>query len=480
MNRLGISSFLLLATLAPPAEAVLSDEVRQELTAHFSGLAEADGAQRAGRIVALLTETEATNDEWREYFAEYFQSHPFTAAIGELWTRAIAAGGPTADRLAVLSGLNGAAALGAYVPPLRDRDEASAYDSVAQALTYLTQLQPLLAPTARKAVFDAIRAQIPGTLEGLMPAAGSPPVAGEARILLGAQLAVTFAEYAPDPAALAQLVGLVGAGARFHAAHGLLLLDNNALDAQQLASLDNLLRVIPSNLHAVRVIAVPEGTGIGPGGSTLALATGQVVYVSAIPMNVFTSPGEFIAVSGQPVAPLFTITAAQAMTGAIQAIQFARRPELRIRRDAILWSAGTRAAAYLRRSVAPAVYIRDPAELLPAVAYMWFVNSEAAFLTASGLMALGQYETMDQVLLLADMLSGGGGEAPLYATDLAGQVFRVTTPVARTVVTRIAAPVGAGTGGVPYLNGIVMDGMRWRFDISWRGVTGRAYKWIEF
>ena len=192
-----------------------------------------------------------------------------------------------------------------------------------------------------------------------------------------------------------------------------------------------------------------------------------------MPLAQTSQPGGFTPQVTQPVAPLFTLGAAQQIVRAIQTEQFRKRPELQTRRDVILRHAGDRKEQYLRQSVSPQTYLAQPDELLPSVAYMWFIDTRSTFQTALDLFSIEQTDAMDTFLLFADLMSGGGATAPFYATDLAGRVARFDVPLSRTRVTSIHIPQTLSSEITPvvptnllFANGLTVDGTSYFFDLS--------------
>lgn len=477
---------LVVAFSAPPAVADLTEETREELTLGFEGLGASPGAADARALARRFADESLSDADWRAFFTAYFESHPFTPALGTFFRGTLGAtSGPAQARVAQRSGIAAATAFGEHAQAVLDAAGEAAHRSAATALEWLSDLVEGLSPGAAGVVLEALQGALEGGAAGLVPAAGSVPAPDPPTAWLGAQFALVARDYAARAGragAVPAVLGLREGGLRFWQAYGVLLLDNGGLDAVQIESLGSLYGAIPRELHAIGALIVPETTGIDAAASGLRSQSGQLVFIPAIPMVRRTWFGEFAPSTPQPEAALFTVTAGQQITRAIQAVQFAARPDLVVRRNAVIHAAGLRNDAYLRRGVAPQVYLQDPGELLPSIAYLWFVNSVAAFNTAAYISDLGEPVASDQFLLLADLFSGGGGRTVFFATDPAGRVARDTTALLRSYLLPLPAHMvqfdpgaRAYVPGTVYVTGIVVGGAPWTFDIGPRGIVTTRY-----
>jgi hypothetical protein len=472
---------------ATDARAALSEEAAQRLTAALeqAGATAPPGAAPSQEVLRDLTDGSVTGEDWTAYFVEYFGSHAWTPGTSAFWQRALEAAG--VERLGYVSGLCAAAAVQVHAPELVASGAPFRHDVLVLAFTWLEAIRSGLRPDDAAGVAEALAAALQGRTGGLVPVAGHPSVGDPRVAALGVQAALTYGDYAaraPQAPPLETVLGLAGAGLRFWQSHRMLLLDNNVLGTQHVASLDSLLRAVPRELHAIVALIVPEGTGINPAGHSLMVSTGQLAFIPAVPMNRLTVPSEFAPATTRPVAAEFTVQAAQELVRVIQSVQFLQRPELVVRRNAILASAGLRQEAYLRRYIPPSLFLAQPDTLLPANAYLYFIDSLAAFQTAYDLWSAAQHEAMDQFLLLADLLSGGTNRTFFFATSPAGEVVRSGAVLSRTYLTETAVPwqslPGVVTGYVPvsvnYVTGIAFGGYDWVFDIGPRGIVSRAHQ----
>jgi hypothetical protein len=437
-------------------------------------------------VLGALPSTDITDRDWLELFRVFFDANAFTGAHAQFWTYALEqTSGAEQVRVGLVSGYWACEAVRAG---LKRVNQGAATDaSMMLGLQWLRELGPAYAPDARSAIFDLLEGILtPWQGAGPRPALAVRMVDAESAGLW-AEVATTVRRYAPRGAEgrsrVAAMLGLQGGSRQFWDSHGVFLFDNGALDEWQRAGLDKAMGAIPADLHALDAFFVPEGLNIDPrqvGWS----GDLQLALIPLIPMRRLSDPTEFTPYRAQPVAPEFSLVAAQEIMRAVQAFQFARRPWLQAQRDTILSLAGDTRESYIRRFVPPSVYLNQPDQLLPAVAYLWFIDSERTFWQALDLFDLNERYAMDTVLLLADILSGGGGSTWIYATDERGQIARQQVPIARTQLGLLQYPDAAWERAaarwpvvdLQYVTGIGILGYAWNFDLNEYGGTIRWHR----
>jgi hypothetical protein len=409
-------------------------------------------AEAADTLKNELLAVDLKMADWQKICRTFFEAHPFTPNHGALWVRLIDAAGEGHERAAQLSGVFAAegvaAALGAFPPE---------FPSLRESLQWLDYIASGLEEKGRVPVSDALRAALtksPPDLVGMMrvgPVAGPEGLApGNPPEVIAAamQICLTLMQYA-RPSDLNAWLRLPADMRIFYEGTGILLFDNGALGPLQLESLESLFRAVPRELHQVAAIIVPEGMQIDATAAMLN-APGVILNIFAIPMDLFSDPTEFSRRAGPQAAPEFTLSAAAQLMRAIQFAQFSRRPELPFFRDQILGAAGLRPERYLRPYVAPETYLNNPDELLPLTAVLWFLNSQKALAMASDLLVLNQRPPMETLMLLADVLSGGGPTTLIFNTDEMGRVSGREVSIQR-VLTAAGPPAVVGVGLEPLL-----------------------------
>lgn len=458
--------------LAAPAPSA-ADEVVNALSA----VAQYGDTDAAALLLEQLENPDKTAETWRKEFRQYYTTGVFTAALAQFWESAILEFDPKhRDSIALVSALCASEAVAAATPVATQLP--AAFNSLVASLYWLERVNPVLGPASRSIAFDAL---VKGFGDnGLASYARDP-----ARFGFYVQAGLTLRAYSEGNASakdrLARVMALLDGARAIWYAHGILLFDNGVLTAQHIASLGTVLTAIPRELHYVYAIIVPQATGIGPGASFV--TSGQIVYLPLIPMESLTSTHEFIESQTGPYAPIFTVTAAQEMVRAVQAVQFAKRPSLALRRDIILANAGNYGTRYLRhyRMLSPQTYFANPDELLPALAYVYFIDSRAVFNIAMALFVLKEEEPVDQFLLLADLLSGGTNITRLYDTSLDGAVTFAQASIGRVHGSWIAPPRAAGLhfyqqlipADLWFCNSISYGGAHYIFEFDAQGITNR-------
>lgn len=458
--------------------------LREQVRAALDVLSEGANVDYAQFAIGVLADPQYSDTQWQDFFQSYFATRPFTGALAEFWNYAVEQSGPGAERTAVLSGLCATEALTAAL----SAQQPLSYASLSEAGYWLQSLSGTLQPAGRAAIFDAVAKGLESRPVDATRDLGLGPDADPQRTALGIQVCLTLSEYAPNQrparAQLGRLLGLPESTRAFWEAYGMFLFDNGALDGAHVTSLDSLVGAFPAGLHAIRALILPESTGIDPNTHGLN-SSGQLLFLSALPLEQLTDPGEFAEQADQPVAPEFTVAAGVQIVRAIQAVQFSRHPDLVHRRDTIVLHAGNRKERYLRRNVPPNTYRQQPDELLPMTAYLWLIDSAAAFTMAADLFQWRQTDAMDALLLLADVLSGGANTTTVFRTNPDGRVESERTTVGRTHLSEISlyveqAPQRRVTTPVPadldYLTAIYIRGTQWSFDLNDRGLSTRFHK----
>lgn len=429
------------------------------LTAALDALAAGANLEASESVKSAVLDASFDDGDWHEFYKGFFaEIRIFTPGHAAFWGAAVTSGGADAAKFAQAAcqfAIEAAAACLRREPP----DIAA----TGGALQWLDQTAAWLGPERLGPVEEALRAAFEEPLD-LRPLIAPDGPHGLNGLQLGIQTALSLANLV-EPALFNKLVTLPESARALFAQRGVFVFDNGFLNPVQLQSLDSLLAAFPPQLHQVIALVVPEGIRTGAAQLNL-VSPRQIIDIAAIPMDVLSDPSEFIPRAGQPVAPEFTLAAAVQLLRAVQRVQFTLRPDLAVRRDAILSRADLRRERYVRRSVPPDVYLSDPDELLPQTGYLWMIDSSLAFYQAMELLKLRENEALDAVLLLADMLSGGGGSTLLFATDPLGHVVSEETTLRRTAVTPDLA----------FTTGIGVAGRLWTFDLNERGGVMRYYR----
>ena len=450
-------------------ESTVADAQTAHIVHALEVLSETPDIDLAGQVIPALIDAATTNDDWRELFDTFFENHAFTDTLAQFWDYALRHVEGREPRLALVSGFCAGGALARGLVQLTAAVETVDYASLMKGLGWLERLLPALDAQQRRTVFSAWVESLDGAKADLTallrPAAdGGPP-----RTRLAMQLALTLGAYAGRGPhrrdALDQALRLPNDMRTFWRSHGILLLDNGALDIPQLLSLDNLAHRLPPQLHTIRAFVVP-GASPGPG----LVSVGQIVSIPPVPIDAVTDPAEFDLRGPRPVAAQFTVNAAVQIVRAIQDVQFSRRPWLAERRDALLERARFRRVNYVRRSVPPEVYQDNPDELLPSTAYLWFIDSPAAFQVALDYGRSKERGALTALLLLADLLSNGTDTSLMFTIDPQGGVTSDMIAIERADLDLVPmGPLGA-VNAAPVSGLRVLDDF-WAFGVDELGAV---------
>lgn len=450
-----------------------------ELAAAFAALAQGANGEAAETARTAIVSSGAVGGNWPKVYKKLFEQAQFTPALAGFWRQLLGQGGAEQELFARASGMCAAEALAAAW-----RAPESRVAALFEALGWLDFLAQGLSPPGLDGVAGALERALTGTrppnlipfLGGAPPVpprprgvqpegeAEAPPVPPEELMRAAWQTCLTLRLYA-DPMAVTAWIQLPQPLAQFWTNTDVLVFDNGMLTGPHLASLESLLLSVPPELHPLAAVVVPEGVGAESG--ALGLRTpGVLLDIPFIPMEAMSDPSEFVPRVGQAAAPEFTLAAALELMRLIQSVQFSNRPELVHRRNTILNTARFERTRYLRRFLPPATYQANPDALVPLTSYLYFLDSERAFFMAMELLGYRENEALDAVMLVADVLSGGGNTTPLFHIDPAGIVSSAPARIQRTLM----------EPGLPYASALAVDGYLWVFEFNARGGIMRYYR----
>ncbi|NIA13494.1 MAG: hypothetical protein GWP08_05390 [Nitrospiraceae bacterium] len=458
----------------PVAVTALPARVKLRLTPALETLASDSSAAAANEVLAAMNDTGLTDAAWRTFFEEHFKAHAFTEPLARFWEHAL----PLSNRAAYLSAVSACEALGGGFSHLIAKDPALDAAAMQAAAAWLARTAPLLTPEERQAIRARLSELASGEALNIVSLWRDPSAAGGAHARLAMQLCFTMAAYAERDGqgrqALPVELGQAPDAEIFWRSRGVFLFDNGALHPAQLRSLDSVVAGIPPQLLPLSAVVAPEAAGVNPARPGV-LAPYAFLPVVPIPMDVWTDPAAFGLGPGGPSAPEFPVSVGIEIVRMVQPVQFSRRPTLVARRDALVARTTRKRVLFPRRDVPQAVYADRPDELLPLTAYLWFVDSTAAFRMALDFVRAREYEAMETLFLLADLLSAGGNTTLLFSCGPDGVMRSWETPIGRTLAGEI--PVGAnGTAPFNPLNSIGIDGDYWTFFLNETGGMTASYR----
>lgn len=449
--------------------AAIDDATAAALAANLEALSTGQNVPLANDTAQMLLNPEATDADWEVFFTDFFEDRLFTPRLFDFFSYAIEQLPNAAPRPAYIAATAGAAAAAPMLAGIAETGRPADFGSLLYSLNTLQALLPALPPDVRNSMFELMTAQVDGRALDLTRVLQPGPGGNAPTALLGIQIALTLAAYGgagPQRGEVATMLRLPTRMRTFWQNTGVFMFDNGALSDIQAASLDSLMRSFPANLHNISALVAAEAYGVAPSLPGL-VVSGQIVIIPPISLNVLTDPEEFVVPGPSPVAPDFTATAGANVFRAIQAVQFARRPYLALRRDAILARAGGRDVSYLRSTLPGEFFLDNPGEFLPMTAYLWIINSEAAWQMALDKFRLALPAPAESLLLIADILSNGAGVTIGFATNGAGVVTSAPTQINRVLVEGLPEPQA---------NAIRMLGEVWQFSLGPTGQLLRLFR----
>ncbi len=227
---------------------------------------------------------------------------------------------------------------------------------------------------------------------------------------------------------------------------GVWVFDGGMMSEPQARSLGSLFRSLPPLMSGVSVVFV----GIDP---VPLRAPGAITALPMLPPAMVREPVALPTGAVLPPCPAVTAMMMDQLVRSLQDRETARRPELLLRRDILLRMAATRPDCALFPFLAAGGY-GGPADFYPALAALWLCDSGAVLGAARALVAQGGQEPMYALLLLADLLSGGGDTTPLFMVDGQGMVSGSAGALRKAM----ARP------GMPYVTGVAAGGSVAEYD----------------
>lgn len=219
----------------------------------------------------------------------------------------------------------------------------------------------------------------------------------------------------------------------------LILLDNCRLDANQLASIHNLMSLIPSGLHNLRSISVRDFLGTAPSNVSLDGQPGAV--------NIFGVPVE----SGGPVEnsfpsdvpagwiKLFCAALAHEVNHVVDSFSISENADrtLATRRADLISQAGKAHLEYLRSMLPDDFFVSAPQEFMASIANQWFTDSAKTVTLGIDRFGHGHMQPINQALFFAELYSRGGSTTCFFTVDAAGIWTRTSVPLRRDAAGRI-------------------------------------------
>jgi hypothetical protein len=422
--RLRSALFALLLLVAAPSGAVpLTPEDKAALTAALEQLA--GGHQTAAGRTArtILEKPEYTATDLQQFFARFLDRTELTPELGKfLGSRAL--GAETPGRARALQGGLALAAAGEIDTKLRgalpDRLDPLLADprrveALRTAMTLLGRIAfegDALAASARREAYGSLRDLIAAHPDVLRRPNRIDVTSQPHLAVLRAQLYKNLQDLLRpfDRERFIRDTGFYGTYAELIRNHGVLVLDNNGLDASQRRAVKELLALIPPSLHRTAHISVFDLLGIplrGP--DRVRLVGSRGVNIASVAMAAHANNGFPEDVEGVTV-PTFCSVLQHELNHMVDHHSVSGDPKRRARRDALIARAGSDPEQYLRSMLEPGFFVRYPQEFFASISNAYFADAFQTLLLAVERSEDGAHEPLNQFLFFADVYSLGGTE----------------------------------------------------------------------
>ena len=238
-----------------------------------------------------------------------------------------------------------------------------------------------------------------------------------------------------DRSTARELLELTGRYGDIFDAFGVLVLDNQGLDAPQLDVVYDFLAAMPSAYANRTMLMVMEhwrGNRVVPH----SLDGG----VNIFGVGVGAQPGQpFPADFGGPMSDTFTEVLAHEWIHIVAAIDVEGDATWAARVPFLIDRAGRDRENYLRSMIPDGYFVENPQEFLASIGNQWFTDSEHTLRLGRARYLAGRPEPLHQALFFADIMAQGGDETRFYRHDLSGVIEMDPIDLERDTLGFIAA-----------------------------------------
>ncbi|NLN91887.1 MAG: hypothetical protein GX130_01075 [Candidatus Hydrogenedens sp.] len=254
---------------------------------------------------------------------------------------------------------------------------------------------------------------------------------------------------------LLRWIDLPRSPALFYKSTGQWLFGGEALNGNQLKSLESVFSTLPLSLHGIAAVFVPEGLGHSGAEASLRIP-GYSIQVPLLEMDIQRDNTLQPPYISQPGIPEFTALILEQVAEAITRLQLMKRPDLMQRSFQILDWERKRPGAGLDQII-PEPLMGAPADrLLAHLVYLWLINSDAWLESSLALAELQRTAPFLLLLLAADVFSEASDQSRLLHTTPGGRLFSEQTALRRTP--------WVGTGNT--VTAIASRGKLWHYEDS--------------
>ena len=425
------------------ASASIGQPDRDELIASLEVLSTGWVQAEADRANSILSKPQYTAADWQEFFAAYFDTHPFTDELYDYLHYPVFLGLKELVRLHLQTGLivpledkiqSIMAANGDELPGVLDAD-VDLRETLFNCHRFLNTYfhDSLIDLTARQGIDHFYQAHVnayPTWLKnsGRLDNVTQPYVAA-----LRAQVEINLADALPltdeRKAVIADTLDLTDMYAMIWLSDSVLVVDNLGLDQLQLDLILGYLQSLPAGLHDVRYITVNDQLG-NVGAQAERLTDHYGIDISSRPIGS-QAENDF----PDDVTPFYTdafsIELAHKVSHRVDTLVAHDHPSLGQWRNSLIATAGTDCHNYLNSTLGDGYFLQMPQEFYASIASQWFANTQHTLDLAITRWTEGYHDPLNQFLFFAEVYSHEGNGLSFYRIDTVGQLEVTTVPIER-------------------------------------------------
>jgi hypothetical protein len=477
--KLATLSLLGVVFWAAPAATLADDELSQEdhdaLIYHLNIIANDPGwpQDSVDAANAILSSPQYAPLAWETFFNEYFTDYPFTERLFNYLQYPVFYWFDDVVHVKLQMGLDGPLMLVNIDPDWETAmsgpgtpfaDDVVLREDLYHSQTMLTMIgmNALLLDETRQAIFDhfvALIDQYPAVLrKSVTLDRVNQPYFGLFRtqvymILLAAALELD----APTKAQIASTLDLSGLFEDIWNDFTCLFLENNLSDDQQRQFVYDYFMLVPALLHNTVTITINDYLGnCAPFQEQTYLPRRPYggVNIAGLPIGWF-SENSFPPDVPPGMVDVYCVIVAHELNHVVNAYSIEPDPVLDARQTALIAAAGCPHMNYLRSMFPDCTFVDAPQEFFASISNQWFTNSEKTVELGLVRFDAGYLDPINQALFFAEVYSLGGNSTFAYHTTPAGDISRE------------AVPLGRDENG--HINELVMDGLRYRFELDEAG-----------
>lgn len=398
---------------------------------------------------------------WREFFAGFFETHPFTDSLENYLNYPVFHWSTPGAQDNLQQGLT--TALMGYAGAFTEKYSASLPETVANdslKRQTLMNTHRFLNELAGGSSYASRTSRLPDELRNDVfrfyvdyvnryPQyfKGDKTITQPYMAAIKAQVAINLRDAVPqseeNKAQVSAALGLSGERLDIWNSSSVLILDNHGLDNSQLSVIGSILQSVPKNLYDLGAITVNDFLG-NTGDKYLWFRSRYAINVFGDPVGKSTE-NSFPADVQPGYADIYSIVVAHELNHTIDAY-LSQNSAFAERKKQLLAQAGDEPRNYLRSMFAPGFFTKNPQEFFASMSNEWFTDSEKTIELALNRFDKGVTAPLNQALFFADTYSKGD-VSYFYRMDASGNLSQHEAGLGRDGRNRI---VGLSYGNRSY------------------------------